>query len=306
MGGVGGYIGGMLAGKFHHSEEAEIIFIARGENLAVIKERGLKLITNDKEFTVNPNKITGKPEEVGNIDLLICCVKSYDLEESLQTIKHCITDETIILSLLNGIESAERISKLFPGAEVWEACIYIVSKLIAPGLVKQSGELKQVYFGSSGRLTEKMNQINKLFNEAGISSTITENISSVIWKKFLFISPLASLTSAYNVNIGTIVSNPEYKQALLGLINELKAIAIAKGIILTEQDVNNMIERILKLPHDSTTSMHNDFKRGNKTEVDSLTGIVVKLGQDLKIDTPLYDELLEKLKTKIEISTVRT
>lgn len=306
MGGVGGYIGGMLAAHFHASAKVEIIFIARGESLEVIRERGLTLVTNEKEIVARPDNISDKPDEIGKIDLLICCVKSYDLEKSLHVFKHCITDKTIILPLLNGIDAAERIAKLYPLAEIWEACIYIVSKQTAPGFVKQSGELKQLYFGSSKGLTARMNEISNFFNDAGIDSAVAEDISSVIWRKFLFISPLASLTSALDVNIGTIVSNPDYKQTLLGLINELTAIALAKGIILTRQDVNNTIERFLKLPHDSTTSMHNDFKKGNKAEVDSLTGMVVKIGQDLKIDTPLYDGLLEKLKTKIDISTIRT
>src|SRR3989344_4396093 len=100
IGAVGGYFGGLLAEKYLNSEEIEIIFIARERSAKVINEKGLKIITPDSEKIIFPHLVTNNPEEIGQIDYLICSVKSYDLAESLIPLKDCIHSHTVILPLL--------------------------------------------------------------------------------------------------------------------------------------------------------------------------------------------------------------
>jgi len=231
--------------------------------------------------------------------LIVCSVKSYDLETSLKSIQPCVNNQTIILPFLNGVDAADRIRKIFPQAEVWEGCIYIVSRLIAPGVVKESGNIRRVFFGSDHESKEELKRIEMLFTTAGIDAHVSENISQTLWEKFIFISPLATFTSHLNLCIGDILNNEAHAQTLFQLITELKRVADAAGILLPEEVVQKTWERMKGLSYDATSSMHDDFKRGRNAEVDSLTGYVTRLGSELKVATPLYNKMLAGLEEKL-------
>src|SRR5689334_7442759 len=138
IGGVGGYFGGLLAGKYQNTK-TEIYFLARGENLNAIRSRGLLMQTMNGEFTVHPKLATSDAREIGVADYLICCTKGYDLENVIQTCSPLMDQNTIILPLLNGVDARERIEKIFPKNEVWDGCVYLVSRLAAAGTVKETG-----------------------------------------------------------------------------------------------------------------------------------------------------------------------
>lgn len=162
-GAVGGYFGGMLAKKYLNSPEVEVTFIVRPATEKIIKERGLKIITDKTEQIVFPDQVTSNPENAGKIDLLLCCVKSYDLEESLKPLTTNITTDTIILPLLNGVDAGERIKQMFPETEVWDGCVYIVTRLIEPGIIKDMGNIHSLYFGSEKGSVEKLTQVENIF-----------------------------------------------------------------------------------------------------------------------------------------------
>lgn len=299
LGGVGGYFGGKLAAHYSDSKEVEIIFIARGENEKAIKSNGLKLITSQGEQTIHPSLLTSQPGPLGIIDLLLVCVKSYDLETSFEPLKPCINDQTAILPLLNGVDTSQRIKKILPRAEVWEGCVYIFSRLVAPGIVKEGGSINQLYFGSEQGNRKKLEQVHTIFRSAGLNAHLSADISQTLWEKFLVISPLATLTSYLDLSIGAIVSNNQYRELLLNLLKELKSIAEAKNISLSENIVQKTLEKVSSLPPEATSSMHSDFERGSSTEVDSLTAYVVKLGKELEVPTPFYEQMLVGLKEKL-------
>jgi 2-dehydropantoate 2-reductase len=146
LGGVGGYLGGLLAKAYSKSNSIEIIFIARGETLKVVAESGLRIISDEEEMTVYPDLVSYNPEIIGKLDYLICATKTYDIEDSLLSIKKAITKNTVILPLYNGVDAPERISTLFPDNEVLQGCVYIVSMIAAPGVIKKVGPFEKLYF----------------------------------------------------------------------------------------------------------------------------------------------------------------
>jgi len=301
LGGVGGFLGGKLAAHFSNADDVETIFIARGENEEIIRENGLKLITSQGEQIIHPSLVTSDPEKIGLLNFIVCTVKSYDLEASLELIRQCVNEQTIILPFLNGVDASERIKKLFPQTEVWEGCVYIVSRLIAPGVVKESGNINKFYFGSADGSKENIFKVETIFKSAGINIQLSENILQNLWEKFLFISPLATLTSYLDRSIGEILGNESHAQMLFQLLTEVKNVADAAGISLPENIVQKLWERMHSLAYETTSSMHDDFQRGHKTELDSLTGYVVKLGKELKVSTPYYEKMLIGLREKAKV-----
>lgn len=298
IGGVGGYFGGFLAQHYQHSEEVEVYFVARGENEKAIRQNGLNVETTTGSFIAYPKLVTSDPSQIGEADLLICCTKSYDLEQSISQLKPCIGKETVILPLLNGVDSHERIKAIYPENEVWDGCVYVVSRLMAPGLVKETGNISALYFGSATGTAGKLTQAEDIFKTAGIQATLSGNIRQTIWEKFLFISTIATLTSSLNTSLGAILENNESRSLLFALLGELKTVAEANGVPLPDDIIQATVTKMASLPFATTSSMHSDFQKGKATEVESLTGYVVRLGQQLHLPTPTYDRLYTMLQER--------
>lgn len=298
IGGVGGYIGGKLARKYSGFDLAEIIFIARGENAKVIKSNGLKMITPEGEFTVHPDSLTWNPDELGLLDLVICCVKGYSLENAITRLRNCVNNETAIMPLLNGVSAAEKIKEFLPEAEVWNGCIYIISSLEAPGIVK-IGELQpEIYFGAHNGGASKLTTASDILTGAGIRAELSVKIEQKVWEKFVFVSPIATITSYLDLNMGEIVKNPDHKKLLAGLIYEAAAIAERKKIGLGNDFAELTLQKCENLPYESSSSMRKDFQKGKETEIDSLTSYVVEMGKELHVPTPVYEQLYKELKNK--------
>ncbi len=302
LGGVGGYFGGKLAAHYHGSPDVEIIFIARGETEKIIRGQGLKLITPQGDQVAHPSLVTNNPAESGHLDLVLCCVKGYDLESGIETLRPCVNEETIIISTLNGVDGAERIRVVLPQADTWEGFAYIISLIESPGVVKQTGDFRHLYFGSPTASAEQLKRVEEIFTSAGIEAKAPPDIFAAMWEKFHFISAIATLTSALDLSIGAILENDSHKDQLMRLLRELKAVADAKGIHLPEDAVDLTLDKMKGLPYETTSSMHRDFHRGKKTELESLTGYVVRQGKALGVAVPafekFYDVLLRKLEQK--------
>ena len=244
IGAVGGYYGGLLAARYKDSEDIDIYFISRGENLEEIRKNGIEVKNTFLTIKAKPTLATDNPAEIGPVDYLFCCTKSYDLEENIVQLTPIIGPNTVIIPLLNGADIAERIQKLLPNNEVWKGCVYIGSRL-------------------------------------------------EIWKKFFMISTAATITSYFNETIGEVVNN--HIDLFITLGYELKSVAEAKGIRLPDGQVFSAIDAQKIMPNNSTTSMHSDFQKGNRTEVETLTGYVVRTAQELGIEVPTYQFMYKGL-----------
>lgn len=296
IGGVGGYYGGKLAAYYATSPDVEIVFIARNENEKAIREKGLLLITAAGEERIHPKLISHDPSELGAIDLLFCSIKAYHLEESLQQIQSCINPETIIVPLLNGVNNRARILALFPWVNCWQGCTYIVSRLIQPGIVHETGEWNQLLFGDENASIKVIQEVESLFTKAGIHAKGLQQITPALWTKFIFLSPIATMTTLLNAPIGAVLKDEQQKSNLFRLIQEIAGIAKAQGIGLPVTIAADTLNKIESLPFETYSSMHFDHYHGKKTELDSLTGQVCKLGIILGFPTPAHDEALALLK----------
>jgi 2-dehydropantoate 2-reductase len=295
LGGVGGYFGGMLAKYYANNQDVEIYFVARGEHLKKIKENGLKLITESGTFNISPKLATDNVAEIGTADYIIMTPKSYDLDATVNQIKPMIGTDTVILPLLNGIDNSERIRVLLPETEVWDGCCYIVAKINESGVVENSGSVHRLVFGNQNQTSERLLSFEKLLKEAGLEAEFHSDILTSIWRKFLFISSSASLTSYFDVTYGELLKDEFRKKTFDDLVIEFFQVAKAEGITVDKTDIERLIHQIESLPFDTTTSMHRDFKAGKNTEVHSLTGIVVKLGKKHGIATPTYEKVYNSL-----------
>ncbi|MHB9056151.1 MAG: ketopantoate reductase family protein [Paludibacteraceae bacterium] len=298
LGGVGGFYGGKLAKRYSGSGNIGIYFIARGEHLKAIQESGLHIITGEEDFIAKPDLATDEPEKIGVVDYVIITTKSYDLKSSVSQIRYCIDNHTVILPLLNGGDITERIREILPDNTIWSGCSYIVSRKTQPGLIRVSGTLSKLLFGYDKGENEQLKSFERLLQEANIDAHLSSNIRETIWRKFFFISVSASLTSYYDISFNELVDTEEYLNMTVGMAEEFLKVAKAECIDLGENAVEQVVNRSEILPKGTTTSMHSDFKTDHQTEVETLTGVIVRLAQKHGIYVPLYDTVYNNLKNR--------
>lgn len=286
IGAVGGYYGGTLAAFYEKSSEVDVFFIARGENLRVIRENGLEIKKSYKKILAKPALATDNPAEIGPVDYLFCCTKSYDLEDNIRQLSPVIGPDTVIIPLLNGAEISEQIQKILPDNKVWKGCVYIGARLVSPGHIEKFSLKDRLFFGLNKKDKEQQEKLRSLLNNARIFVTNPDDIDIEIWKKFFMISPAATITSYFNATINEVIS--DHMDLFIALGYELKSVAEAKGIQLPEDIVFSSIQSQKMMPGNSTTSMHSDFKNGNRTEIETLTGYVIREADALGIEVPTY------------------
>jgi 2-dehydropantoate 2-reductase len=296
IGGVGGYFGGKLAKEYGQCGQHEIIFIARGKHLSVIKEKGLQLFTREGDYVARPTLATDNPAEAGVFDLVFFGVKSYSLMSSAKQISGNINKNTVVIPFLNGVNIMERLRKILPSADIIQGCVYISSFIEKPGVVRQAGGAGKLIFGTDDQSAKQYKYILDILLQAKINAELTDKISGALWTKYLLICSLAGLTSATNKTFGEIMENAGLRERLKKMIKEVKSIADARKIELPEDIVEKTLESIGRFAYDTKTSMQVDRERGKDTEIDIFTKYIIKSGKELVIPTPLHDEIYAQLK----------
>jgi len=296
IGGVGGYLGAKLCSLIGTQKKRyEVVFIARGAHAEAVKKSGLRVIEDEGEFTATPSAVCTPEEVEGTFDLVLVCVKSYDIKEALLPLREHIRSDTVLMPFTNGVDHAETIRSLID-AKVINGCVYILSHIQEPGVIRKQGSVFAAVFGDPELFGESL-YIDYIFKDAGIRTKVTEEIDTAVWKKYLFISAFATLTSYYDMTIREVYEK-EYEAARSTLL-EIVSVANAKGIRL-EGEMEKALKTASTLHEDSSTSMHLDFRNHRRTELETLTGYIVDEARRLNIQVPWMQSMYTALKSRIQ------
>lgn len=291
-GGVGGYFGGCLA-----NAGQDVTFVARGDHLAALLARGLKVESIHGDFHVSPVNATDRMEGLGPADLVLVCIKDYQLEAALPGLSALVGSDTILLPLMNGIRAAERLVVTLGRQHVLGGLCRVVSFIAAPGVLKQSSPFQSITFGEwDGRRTTRARAILSLLQQAGLTAELSTDIDAAMWTKFLFITAYSGLASVVRLPAGTIKSCPETMVMLESCMSEIEAVARAKGVALETGVVAEAMAFVRAMPDETTASMQRDVAAGRLFELEALTGSVVRYGRETSVPTPVNSFIYAALK----------
>lgn len=282
-GGVGGYFGAKLAQAGY-----DVTFIARGAHLEALRGKGMQVV-GKHEFTVAPVQATDEPASIGPVDLVLFATKLWAVEEPAETLKPILKDDTGVISLLNGVDSEDRLIATLGREHVLGGVAYISSVIDAPGVIRMHAEFGHIAFGEldNDNSTPRAQAFAKAFAAAGICEQPAEDIHQMIWAKFLMLSSFAGITSLTRLPIGPIREHDETFALLTGHMAEVEAVARARGVNLPE-DICARTEKMMRgWPPVQQSSMQQDLAKGNRIEVPWLSGMVAKLGAEHGVDTPV-------------------
>ena len=287
-GGIGGCLGGLLAKAGN-----DVSLIARGEHLDAIRENGLKLVRPDGEFIIKV-EATSDPAEIGPVDLVLFTVKTFHNRHVITNLKPLMGHETSVITLQNGIESHEQLGAVLGPNNILPGAFWASSHILEPGVVVEDVTAR-ISFGELDD-TESLRalDIRKVFRDAGIETELSPDPLRVLWEKFILLSALAGITSAAQTRPKELLQFPDARKMFCDAMEEALAVGLAKGVELPADIAEVSLKYIDGLP-DFQNSMHSDYEAGRATELDALSGAVIRLGKQIGVKTPVHNLLYSVL-----------
>ena len=292
-GAVGGYFGARMAAAGH-----DVFFIARGANLEAIKKNGLKIESVHGDLHLPKPNATDDPKSVGPVDIVLFAVKLWDTEKAAELAHPLVGPGSRVITLQNGVDSVERVSPILGAEQTVGGVAYIATTIASPGVIKHTSHFARMRFGHTDKRADDRLQA---FVDAGKAAKLDIDMSADIarerWEKFAFLTAMSGATAALRSAIGPIVADPELRIFFRSLMEEAFAVARAKGVTLDPAYLEERMNFVLnKVEPGMKASMAHDLERGNRLELDWLSGKVRELGRALGVPTPASDAVYTVLK----------
>lgn len=282
-GAVGSYFGAKLV-----QGGCDVKFVARGEQLAALREQGLQIESKLGHIHLRQVRASDNPTELGSADFVLICVKLWDTEAAAQAILPIIKPNTTVISLQNGVEKDDVLRTALGEQSVVGGVCFIGAKILQPGVISHTGTMQKLIFGEyDGSNSARVQTFLDICRKSGIEAELATDIRRAIWEKFVFLVGMSAATATMRSCIGQIRSNPQTRAFLLDVMRETVAVGRAHGISLDADFAEDRLAFCDKLPSEMKSSMLNDLEQGNRLEVEWLSGAVVKLGKAVGIETPL-------------------
>ena len=292
-GSVGGFFGAHLA-----KNNPNVSFLLRPKTLAAVRQSGLTIRSASGSFTVHP-PAASDPRELPKPDLVILGVKAFDLDDVIGQLEPVLTDETVILTLQNGIETEDRILARLKRDCVVGGVAYIYSKIAAPGVIDHYKKGAVAIGELMGHESERLLKIRDLFSAAGLPCHLSKDIRRSKWEKMCWNCVFNPVTVLINDRVSKALDHPEMMGVIRQIVGEVAAVSAGMKVPLP----SDMTERVIKATQeirDIHTSMYDDWKAGRQTEIAYLNGYVVQKGRELGVPTPVNEALTAMIKTITE------
>src|SRR5215510_5227637 len=291
-GGVGGGYGAALA-----KAGADVTFIARGAHLAAMKSAGLRLVSPRGDIHLVPTQATDNPAEIGKVDVVLFCVKLWDVESAGAHIKPLVGADTAVIPLQNGIDAHERLIPILGANAVMGGVAQISASITAPGTITQVSTFMRMVFGElDGKRSRRGEDFLALCQRAGFEAVLSDNILTDLWMKFILLASNAGMMSLARQPIGALREDPDMQPIFRAAYEEVIAVGRAKGVTIPADALDRISDATAHFPPHMKASMALDLDRGNRLEVPWLSGKVAELGRQYGIPTPTHAMLYAMLK----------
>lgn len=274
-GAVGCYFGGMLARAGH-----EVVLIARPQHARAVERDGLRMETRNFDEHVRL-AASSDPGALRSASLVLFCVKSTDTESAGAQMRPHLSPDTLVLTLQNGVDNADRLRTVLTANRVCAAVVYVATEMAGPGHVKHHGRGELVIEPSSAAAG-----IAQAFIAAGVPTEISGNVRGALWAKLVINCAYNALSAIAQLPYGEVVKGAGISGVMRDIVDECLAVARAEGVQLPG-DAHATVRKLVESMPGQYSSTAQDLARGKPTEIDYLNGLVVGRGEALGIATPV-------------------
>ncbi len=286
-GAIGSLFGGLL--KKQHN----VVLIGRKPHMQAIQKKKLHITgKTNRIITIHAQ------ETLENLpfdpDLIILTVKAYDTKKAAQQLKTTMHIPTPILSLQNGLDNIENLTTLFPEHDILAATTTHGVFVPRPGHIKHTGEGATIIGELSGKKTKRIIKLATIFNHAGITTSISSCIQKEIWSKAVINASINPVTAIFQQQNGYLLENPVLRRIVHDICRESTTIANTQGFKLNTKTMIQKTEQVIQNTESNYSSMYQSLRHGGKTEIESITGQLVQVGQRNKIET-VYSSIVYQM-----------
>ena len=281
-GGVGGYFGGRLA-----EAGFDVTFLARGEHLKAMQQNGLTIKSIKGNFKVSPVNATDRISAIGSADLIIIALKAWQIKDIAKDLGDLANRDTMVLPLQNGVSVIDELKEQLKLENIIGGLCRIISKVESPGVINHSGIEPTIIFGELDNAeTARIHKLKAVFDHAGITARISDDITADLWKKFIPIC-VSGLLAVTGTTYGELRELKETRLLMLDLLNEIFRLSQKVGIRIEPDFVAKAVAFIDSFPYDSTSSLTRDIWEGKPSELEYQNGTVVKLADKYDAEAPV-------------------
>jgi 2-dehydropantoate 2-reductase len=269
--------------------------VARGAQLAAIREHGIALESPLGTFTVRPAAVSDDPAKLGEADAVLVCVKAWQVEELAPRLAPLLGVRGFAVPLQNGVEATDRLAAALGPERVCGGVVHVIAWLEGPGRVKHVGMVPRVTVGERGAragASPRLDALAAALRAAGVVVRLADDIEAATWDKFLVIEPWSSVAAAARAPAGVVRSVAETRDLLLRAMGEILAVARARGVSIGDENLRAAVGMIDGVQPAATTSMQRDIGAGRRSELLDQAGAVVRLGRAAGVPVPVHEALL--------------
>ena len=294
-GGVGGYFGARLQQAGH-----DVTFFARGRHLQALRDRGLTVESAHGNAQLKVRALED-PREAEFADVVLFAVKLWDTEAAAERLRPVMGERTVIIPFQNGVESVERLRKVFPEEAVMAGSAYIATRIKAPGVIEHSGQMARLQFGPLVSSQEKSAQaFLEACKAAGIQAEIPQDIVKANWEKFVFLVGVSSATAVARAPLGVVRKDPDMRWLFEQAMRETWRLGRARGIALAQDYVEQRLAFADTLHADMKASLAHDLENGGRLEAPWLCGAVARMARESGMEAPVNRSVYAALKPYID------
>ncbi len=290
-GAIGSLFGGMLA-----LGGQEVWLLDRHpDRVRLVSRRGIWISGVSGEFNAQV-RITTDADEIGPAAVVLIAVKSYDTEQAARAAEPIMGQDSVALSLQNGLGNVEILAAVLGEHRVIGGVTSQGATLIAPGQVRHAGEGATIIGELDGQLTERVRDIAAALTSCGIQAELTTNLQSVLWGKLAVNSGVNAVATLAGVRNGGILESRHLRGVMRAAVSEAVQVAGAKRIEMPNDDMESYAEGVCQRTADNVNSMLQDVRRQRRTEVDAINGAVVSEAETAGIPVPTNGVLASLIK----------
>ncbi|MFL5749579.1 MAG: ketopantoate reductase family protein [Chloroflexota bacterium] len=283
-GAVGSYYGARLA-----EGGADVTLIARGRHLDALRRDGLTVVEPERTTTHHLDA-TQDPADIGEVDVVLFTVKSYDTDEAAARLRPLLRDDTAVISLQNGIDNEDRIATIVGREHVVGGAAYILGAVREPGVVDAAGP-RSIVIGelAGGPPTDRRAAIRRTGANAGLEVGLAEDIRVALWEKYTLLVAFSAMTGTTRLPIGAIREAPAARAMLEAIMTEVWSVGRATGVPLADDLVDRQMALLTSQDAEATTSLYRDLVAGHRTELEALQGAAMRIGREHGVATRHID-----------------
>lgn len=283
-GGAGGYFGARLA-----RAGEEVVWIARDQHLEALRTRGLRVESIDGDFTLGPVEASDDPGQFRPVDAVLLGVKAWQVTDAARAMRPLIAEGTCVVPLQNGVEASDELRAVLGDRPVLGGVAKVFSFLVGPGHLRRPGGPATVVLGElDNRPSDRVRRLAECLRGAGLGAEIPADIKVALWEKFLFVASGGGLGAVTRAPIGIVRSVPETRALLEAAMEEIRAVARARGVGLPDDVVPRTMAFVDTLPAAGTASLQRDLAAGRPSELEWWSGAVARLGAEAGVATPIH------------------